>query len=195
MKERTAANRHPRPVYYTRDQLDELCEQIIVGFCMARCRQELNLISNEVLLQLLEEYTHDVDETADLRDSINGVTEYYWDRKPPVKIDARLTQQHWRETRWRTTLCPECSHAIYHAPLGPENPGDGPIFTVVSLPVRRAGTLRSVGRLDGGQARHVSKGFLMPKTRVGHLAQRGRNKTLARFRQARRRASISPNTW
>jgi len=25
-------------------------------------------------------------------DGINGVTEYSWDRKPTVKIDARLTQ-------------------------------------------------------------------------------------------------------
>ena len=97
MKERTGAKRQPRPVYYTRDQLDDQCEQIIVGFCMARYRQELNPIPTEALLQLLEEYTHDVDQTADLPDGINGVTEYYWNRKPTVKIDARLTQQHWRE--------------------------------------------------------------------------------------------------
>ena len=32
MKERTAAKRQPRPVYYTRDQLDEQCEQLIVGY-------------------------------------------------------------------------------------------------------------------------------------------------------------------
>jgi hypothetical protein len=35
MKQRTAPKRQPRPFYYTRDQLDELCEQIIVDFCMA----------------------------------------------------------------------------------------------------------------------------------------------------------------
>jgi hypothetical protein len=132
MKERTAAKRQPRPVYYTRDQLDDQCDQIIVGFCMARYYgQELNPIPTGALLQLLEEYTHDVDQTADLPDGINGVAEYYRDRKPTVKIDARLTQQHWRQTRRRPTLCHECSHAIQHAPLwralGPENPGDGPI--------------------------------------------------------------------
>ena len=83
MKERTAAQHLPRPVCYTRDQLDEQCEQIIVGFCMARYGQELNPIPTEALLQLLEECTHDVDQTADLPDGINGVTEYYWDRKQP----------------------------------------------------------------------------------------------------------------
>jgi len=45
----------PRPVYYTRDQLDELYEKIIVNFCMARYGQELNPIPTEALLQLLEE--------------------------------------------------------------------------------------------------------------------------------------------
>jgi hypothetical protein len=42
MKERTAPRRQLRPVYYTRDQLDELCEKIVVDFCMARYGQELN---------------------------------------------------------------------------------------------------------------------------------------------------------
>src|SRR6516164_7583140 len=36
MKERTVPRRQPRLVYYTRDQRDELCEKIIVDFCMAR---------------------------------------------------------------------------------------------------------------------------------------------------------------
>ena len=59
---------------------------------------------------MLEEYADDVDQMADLPEGINGVTKYYWDRKPTVEIDARLTEQHWRETRRRTTLCHECSH-------------------------------------------------------------------------------------
>jgi hypothetical protein len=36
MKENTSPRRQPRPVYFTREQLDELCEKIIVGFCMER---------------------------------------------------------------------------------------------------------------------------------------------------------------
>jgi len=123
--------RQPRPVYLSREQLDELCEKIMVGFCMERYGQELNPVPTEALLQLLEEHAHDVDQLADLPDGVNGVTFYYWDRMPTVKIDARLTQQHWRESRRRSTLTHECSHAIQHAPLwrelGPENPGDGPV--------------------------------------------------------------------
>jgi hypothetical protein len=36
MKELTSPRRQPRPVYLSREQLDELCERIIVGFCMER---------------------------------------------------------------------------------------------------------------------------------------------------------------
>jgi hypothetical protein len=72
----SAPRRQPRPVYYTRDQLDELCEKIVVDFCMERYGQELNAIPTEALLQLLEEHAHDVDQTADLPEGINGVTEY-----------------------------------------------------------------------------------------------------------------------
>jgi hypothetical protein len=97
MRPSTAPRRQPRPVFYTREQLDELCEKIITGFCLERYGQELNPIPTEVLLQLLEARAHDVDQTADLPDGVDGVTEYYWDRKPDVKINARLTQQHWRE--------------------------------------------------------------------------------------------------
>jgi hypothetical protein len=58
MKERTSPRRQPRPVYFTREQLDELCEKIIVGFCMERYGQELNPIPTEALVQLLEEHAH-----------------------------------------------------------------------------------------------------------------------------------------
>lgn len=58
---------------------------------MERYGQELNPILAEALLQLLKEYAHNVDQTADLPDGIDGITEYYWDPKPTAKIDARLT--------------------------------------------------------------------------------------------------------
>ena len=46
VREQIAPRRQPRPVYYTREQLDELCEQIIGGFCMERYGQELTPIGN-----------------------------------------------------------------------------------------------------------------------------------------------------
>src|SRR5260370_29979052 len=91
--------------------------------------QQLTPVPTEALLQLLEEHAHDVDQLAELPDGVNGVTFYYWNRKPTVKIDARLTQQHWRESRRRSTLTHQSSPPIQQAPLGgelcPEKPGHG----------------------------------------------------------------------
>jgi hypothetical protein len=47
MKELTSPRRQPRPVYLSREQLDELCERIIVGFCMERYGQELMPVPTE----------------------------------------------------------------------------------------------------------------------------------------------------
>ena len=171
----TAPRRQPRPVFYTRAQLDQLCEKIITGFCLERYGQELNPIPTDVLLQLLEAHAHDVDQTAELPDGIHGVTEYYWDRKPDVKIDARLTQQHWREVRRRSTLTHECGHAIQHAPLwqalGPEETTDGPI----AVSCRCEESEETYDQWDSWmewQARHMSGALLMPRSRVWQLVRR-----------------------
>ena len=73
MRERTSPRRQPRPVYFTREQLDELCERIIVGFCMERYGQELTPVPTEALLQLLEEHAHDVDQLAELPEGVTCV--------------------------------------------------------------------------------------------------------------------------
>jgi len=175
MGQRTSRKRQPRPLYFTREQLDDLCEKIIFDFCMERYGQELNPVPTEALLQLLEQHAHDVDQLAELPEGVHGVTHYYWDRKPDVQIAAELTRQHWRETRRRSTITHECSHAIQHAPLwrelGPENPGDGP----VAQSCRCEYTDDSHDQWDEWmewQARYMSGALLMPKSRVCRLAQK-----------------------
>jgi len=175
MGQRTSRKRQPRPLYFTREQLDDLCEKIIFDFCMERYGQELNPVPTEALLQLLEQHAHDVDQLAELPEGVHGVTHYYWDRKPDVQIAAELTRQHWRETRRRSTITHECSHAIQHAPLwrelGPENPGDGP----VAQSCRCQYTDDSHDQWDDWmewQARYMSGALLMPKSRVLRLAQK-----------------------
>ncbi len=175
MGQRTSRKRQPRPLYFTREQLDDLCEKIIFDFCMERYGQELNPVPTEALLQLLEQHAHDVDQLAELPESVHGVTHYYWDRKPDVQIAAELTRQHWRETRRRSTITHECSHAIQHAPLwrelGPENPGDGP----VAQSCRCQYTDDSHDQWDDWmewQARYMSGALLMPKSRVCRLAEK-----------------------
>ncbi len=167
--------RQPRPSFFTRDQLDELCEKIIISFCMERYGQELTPIPTEALLELLDQHAQCIDQLAELPEGVHGVTLYYWDRKPDVKIDSRLTREHWRETRRRTTITHECSHAIQHAPLwrelGPQNPGEGP----VAQSCRCEYTDEPHNQYDDWmewQARHMSGALLMPKSRVVRLASK-----------------------
>ena len=169
------AGRQPQPPYYTREQLDALCEQIITQFCLDHYGQELNPVPTQVLLQLLEEHAHDVDQLAELPQGIHGVTLYYWDRKPDVQISAELTRQHWREVRQRTTITHECAHAIQHAPLwrglGPEPFGDGPIAQSCRCEYSDNLLAQWDDRMEW-QARYMSGSFLMLKSRVQSLAQR-----------------------
>jgi len=174
--------RQPQPQYFTREQLDALCEEIIFQFCMDRYGQELNPMPTQALLQLLEQHAHDVDQLAELPEGVQGVTLYYWDRKPDVQISAELTQQHWREVRQRTTITHECAHAIQHAPLwrglGPGPFGEGPIAQSCRCEYTEDLLAQWDERIEW-QARYMSGGLLMPKSRILRLAQRlERNKRL-----------------
>jgi hypothetical protein len=165
----------PEPQLFTRERLDELCEQIILQFCMDRYGQELNPVPTQVLLQLLEEHAHDVDQLAELPQGIQGVTLYYWDRKPDVKIAAELTRQHWREVRQRSTITHECAHVILHAPLW-RGLGSGPFDEgPIAQSCRCEYTEETLAMWDDRmelQARYMSGGFLMPKDRVWRLARK-----------------------
>jgi hypothetical protein len=165
---------------------------------MERYGQELNPVPTEALVQLLEEHAHDVDQLAELPEGVNGVTEYYWDRKPIVKIDARLTQQHWRETRRRSTLTHECSHSIQHAPLwrelGPEHPGDGPVAQSCRCEYNNDSHDQWDDWMEW-QARYMSGAFLKAGSVASHKDSRRRRDGSCRFRWDHRRACTSLSMW
>jgi hypothetical protein len=56
MQDLIELGRQPQPQYFTREQLDELCEEIVFQFCMDRYGQELSPMPTQALLQLLEEH-------------------------------------------------------------------------------------------------------------------------------------------
>jgi hypothetical protein len=72
MNERTTRTRQPRPHYFTREQLDELCENIIFSFCLKRYGQQLTPIPTEALLQLLDQHVQHVDQLAELPEGRRG---------------------------------------------------------------------------------------------------------------------------
>jgi Zn-dependent peptidase ImmA (M78 family) len=74
-------------------------------------------ISTNDLTILLEQKAGDVDLFADLSDygaDVEGVTEFYTNKKPRVLISHELSEQTNRENRYRTTLTHEFGHVHLH---------------------------------------------------------------------------------
>ena len=96
------------------------------------------------------------------------------DRKPDVQISAELTRQRWREVRQRTTITHECAHAIQHAPLwrglGPGPFDEGPIAQSCRCEYTEDLLAQWDEQMER-QARYMSGGLLMPKSRVWRLAR------------------------
>jgi hypothetical protein len=177
-----AAGRKVRPPYYTRDQLDDLCEKVLHDFCLEFYGQELTPVPTDVLSQLLEYYTHDLDQFAELPPGIHGVTLFYTRRKPTVQIAAELKRQHWRENRERSTLAHECGHAILHTPMWRDPKATGldeePVALACSAESIAASATLTQEPPDQydewmeWQARYMSGALLMQKSRVLRLVER-----------------------
>ena len=112
---------------------------------------------------------------------IEGVTYFFYDKKPSVKISNELTEKN-RENRLRTTLTHELGHAHFHLPLvsvdfgSPRLPfSDEDIkksSTVISIKCNRDSILNAK-QIDWveWQAGYASGAFLMPITPLKQLVQ------------------------
>jgi IrrE N-terminal-like domain len=108
-----------RPFYRAED-LDIACEQIIVKFLRSLYGKVEFPLSTEDLKRLVEKDVSDLDCYADLSEfgsDVEGVTFFYTNSKPEVRISATLTESEYRENRLRTTLTHEYGHVYFHAYL------------------------------------------------------------------------------
>lgn len=116
--------------WYDKSELDEMCERIIVDFLVGRHGHSEFPVSTDDLTVLIEQYTSEFDQYADLSSdgaNVEGVTDFFPDRLPIVRIAERLHGgQAWQENRLRTTLTHELGHVILHGVLVPR--GQIPLF-------------------------------------------------------------------
>lgn len=102
-----------RPLYEPWE-LDVECERIIQQFLRLRYDAVRFPIETDDLTRLIEQETDDLDSSADLSGlgpNVEGVTDFYFNRKPRVRIAAHLWD---RENRLRTTLAHEFGHVRFH---------------------------------------------------------------------------------
>jgi hypothetical protein len=120
--------------YYDREELDFECERIVSRFLERKYGVCCFPISTDDLTVMIEEDTSDLDLFADLSglgEDVEGLTDFFPDRKPAVKISADLSLDTRREYRLRTTLAHEYGHVKFHTFLWELNRWENPESTII----------------------------------------------------------------
>ena len=172
--------RFPERPFYPQEELDRMSEEWIVGFLVERYGQAEFPVSTEDLTVMIEGDTSDLDQYADLSaegdddEEVQGLTLFFPDRKPVVKIAQELARSGRGEHRLRTTLTHEFAHVQLHARLWPFNQARLFPDAEESLGPRckRPADIRSPGTdWMEWQAGYVSGAILMPITRLQQLVR------------------------
>ena len=172
--------RFPERPYYPQEVLDSLSEEWVVGFLVERYGKAEFPVSTEDLTVMIECDTSDLDQYADLSgegeegEEVQGLTLFFPDRKPVVKIAQELAGSGRREHRLRTTLTHEFAHVKLHARLWPfDQPRLFPDAEESPGPrCKRPGDIRGFGTdWMEWQAGYVSGAILMPITRLQRLVR------------------------
>jgi hypothetical protein len=167
--------RFPQRPHYEPKELDYECEQIVMGFLKKKYSEVKFPISTDDITILIEHDTSHLDLYADLSSEgqdIEGVTDFFPDKKPAVRIAEDLSLQNWRENRLRTTLMHEYGHVKLHAFLWDFNRPR--LFVDSELakgPRCRRETILNASKTDWmeWQAGYASGSLLMPITNLRDL--------------------------
>lgn len=172
--------RFPERPYFRQEDLDSLSEEWMVGFLLEMHGKAEFPVSTEDLKVMIEGDTSDLDQYADLSEEgeedeeVQGLTLFYPDRKPVVKIAQELSDSIYREHRLRTTLTHEFAHVKLHAGLWPFD--QLRLFPEgEELPGPRCKRPAEIGGYGGDwmewQAGYVSGALLMPIGTITGLVQ------------------------
>jgi hypothetical protein len=126
--------------YYDQAELDNECEQIVSAFLKAKNGTCHFPISTDDLSVMIEQDTSDLDLFADLSahgNDIEGLTDFFPDKKPAVKITLELSLDSSRSHRLRTTLAHEFGHVRFHSFLWEFNRAKRPESNIIKKLVLR----------------------------------------------------------
>ncbi len=161
--------------YYEEGELDIECERIVTRYLDGKYGSRRYPLSTDDLTVMIEQDTSALDVYADLSgmgDDVEGLTDFFPDKPPAVRISRKLTLDSKREHRLRTTLAHEYGHVRFHTFLWDlsryEKPsaGNRKFYRVFS----------GFGEEDSDwmewQAGYACLAFLMPLTSLKQLAVR-----------------------
>jgi Zn-dependent peptidase ImmA (M78 family) len=103
--------------YYHQEELDTECERIVLKFMFEKYGVSHFPLSTDDLSIMIERDTSDLDLYADLSgdgEDVEGLTDFFINKKPAVKIAQELSLDDSRYTRLRTTLAHEYGHVRFH---------------------------------------------------------------------------------
>lgn len=106
--------------HYEPKELDTMFERIVFEFLKSRHGKIHFPITTDDLTVLIEQDCESLDQYADLsgyEGKVEGITEFWPNRKPIVKISQDLSEAENRENRLRTTLTHEYGHVRLHGYL------------------------------------------------------------------------------
>ncbi|HLW70093.1 MAG TPA: hypothetical protein VKS22_05670 [Candidatus Binataceae bacterium] len=101
-----------RPIerlYFKAEVLDERCERKIADFMNQHCGGFKLPIPTSSIIRMIAAEADELELHADLAQGVDGYTDFFPDRKPRVKISARLSATRY-ENRFRFTLGHEYGH-------------------------------------------------------------------------------------
>jgi hypothetical protein len=158
--------RFPERPHYEIEELEQECERIMESFLLSRYGQYSIPVPTEARVELLERETTEVNLYCDLSgegEEVHGVTEFFPGQKPNVSIARKLSFQHWREHRKRSTLPHEYGHVHWHTWLF-----DRYCKRRERHKCLRAQIVLASGEIDWmeWQAGYISDAMLMPRSRM-----------------------------
>ncbi len=170
---RDPLNRPIPRLFFDSEELDVECERIIVDFMERRSGGFRLPVPTDELTRLIEEEVDDLDLYAELPDGVEGITDFYPDRPPTVRIAERLSAARFVH-RLRTTLAHEYGHVRFHAPLWRKSAT--PLKGTPASPTwvcSRSGILAaSESDWMEWQAGYICGALLIPRTSAETLAKR-----------------------
>ncbi|GEM_PF-353915 len=126
--------------YYDQEELDYECERLVISFLKLRYGEIRFPVSTDDLSVMIEQETSDLDLYADLSAEgadVEGLTEFYPNKKPSVKIARELSTGVSRYAGLRTTLAHEYGHVKFHTFLWNLTPGKKSPGVLSKIPVQR----------------------------------------------------------